>query len=71
MLSIFDVAARREPGSDFFDVTFAGIWDASAYNAFVISPASESTNLAVAEYVKVFGAMYNKEAAANKSGNTS
>ena len=47
------------------DVTFAGPWDTTAYNAYVISPASEGTNLAVAEYVKVFGAMYNQEAAAN------
>ena len=47
------------------DVTFADSWSSSVYNALVITPDQEATNLASAEYVKVFGALFNLEALAN------
>ena len=47
------------------DVTFADTWSASVHNALVLTPEQESTNLASAEYLKVFGAMFNLEDEAN------
>ena len=48
------------------DVTFADTWSASAYNALVVTPEQETTNLASAEYLKLFGAMFNLEKEANE-----
>ena len=47
------------------DVLFAGVWDSSTASKFVLTETHESTNLAMAEYLKLFGALYNVEATAN------